>query len=128
MGRQIIKAPGLMQWTSPTVAIAFVGGAFAQSVTPTAKANDSLPIVTGLACDMVRWMQGDLAVVIFCLVIVATLVIGMVGNVDWSKIISTCIIFAVVMGLLSVIGPGLQATGLDTDFLTMCTKDNAAKG
>jgi len=59
----------------------------------------SLPIVTDLACKVVNWMQGPLAVLIFVLVTVATLVLGMVGQVDWSRIVSTCVIFGVVMAL-----------------------------
>ena len=59
----------------------------------------NLPIVTDLACKVVNWMQGPLAVLIFILVTVATLVIGMVGQVDWSRIVSTCVIFGVVMAM-----------------------------
>jgi len=59
----------------------------------------NLPIVTDLACKVVGWMQGPLAVLIFLFVTVATLVIGMVGQVDWSRIVSTCVIFGVIMAL-----------------------------
>jgi type IV secretion system protein TrbC len=44
-----------------------------------------------------------LAILIFILVCVATLVIGMITKMDWARIISVCVIFGIVIGLGTIL-------------------------
>lgn len=73
---------------------------------PEAYANTtgfSAPFINDFGCSIVAWMKGPLAILIFIIVCVATLVIGMISKMDWSRIITVCILFGIVIALGSVL-------------------------
>lgn len=75
--------------------MALPGSAFAQSF--------DLPIITNIGCKIIAWMQGPLAIVIFLLVAVVTIVIGMFAKMDWSKIMSIVVLYGILQGLGTVL-------------------------
>ena len=62
-----------------------------------------IPFITQFGCSVVKWMKGPLAILIFVIVVVATLVIGMISKMDWSRIISVCVVFGIIIGLGGVL-------------------------
>lgn len=66
-------------------------------------AGFSLPFITGIGCDVVRWMKSELAIIVFLLVAVATLVIGQFARMDWTKILSLVVIYGILQGLASIL-------------------------
>jgi len=62
-----------------------------------------IPFISQFGCSVVRWMKGPLAILIFVVVVVATLVIGMISKMDWSRIISVCVVFGIIIGLGGVL-------------------------
>lgn len=64
---------------------------FAQSV--------QLPMITNIGCKIVSWMQGPLAIVVFLVVAVATIVIGMFAKMDWAKILTVVVLYGILQGL-----------------------------
>ena len=58
-----------------------------------------IPFITGFGCEVIKWMKGPLAIMIFVIVVVATLVIGLMAKMDWSRIISVCVVFGIIIGL-----------------------------
>lgn len=60
-----------------------------------------LPIVTQIGCALVEWMSGPLAIVVFLLVVIATLVIGIFAKMDWTRILTVIIIFGIIQGLIA---------------------------
>lgn len=62
-----------------------------------------IPFITSFGCSVVKWMKGPLAILIFVVVVVATLVIGMISKMDWSRIISVCVVFGIIIGLGGVL-------------------------
>jgi type IV secretory pathway VirB2 component (pilin) len=62
-----------------------------------------IPFISTFGCNVVKWMKGPLAVLIFVVVVVATLVIGMISKMDWSRIISVCVVFGIVIGLGNIL-------------------------
>ena len=58
-----------------------------------------VPFIQDFGCDVVQWLRGPLAVVIFVMVVVVTLIFGMITKMDWGRIITVCIIFGIVLGL-----------------------------
>ena len=58
-----------------------------------------IPFITTFGCGVVKWLKGPLAILIFVLVVIATLVIGMISKMDWSRIISVCVVFGIIIGL-----------------------------
>lgn len=72
--------------------------------TPSAAfAQIQVPFIQDFGCSVVQWLKGPLAIVIFVMVCVVTLVFGMISKMDWGKIITTCILFGVVLGLGSIL-------------------------
>jgi type IV secretory pathway VirB2 component (pilin) len=69
---------------------------WAQSSTPF-----DLPIVTQIGCALVDWMTGPLAIVIFLVVVIGTLVVGIFAKMDWTRILTVIIIFGVIQGLVA---------------------------
>jgi type IV secretory pathway VirB2 component (pilin) len=63
----------------------------------------SLPFITGIGCDIVRWMKGELAVMIFVIVAIATFLIGLFAKMDWTKILSIVIIYGLLQGLIGIL-------------------------
>lgn len=66
-------------------------------------AGISIPFIQDFGCSIVQWLKGPLAILIFVLVCVATLVIGMITKMDWARIISVCVIFGIVIGLGTIL-------------------------
>lgn len=75
----------------PAISYAQSGGGF------------SLPFITGIGCDVVKWMKGELAIIIFLLVAVATFVIGLFSKMDWTKVLSIVVIYGILQGLASIL-------------------------
>ena len=65
--------------------------------------NFDIPFITQFGCSVVKWMKGPLAILIFVVVVIATLVIGMISKMDWSRIISVCVVFGIIIGLGGVL-------------------------
>lgn len=77
-----------------TLAVAAVGG-----VPLVASAAISFPAIDGIGCDIVNWMKGPLAIIVFLIVAVVTFVVGMFAKMDWTKILTIVILYGVVQGL-----------------------------
>lgn len=73
------------------------------SLPMTASAQFALPIVDGVGCDVVNWMRGPLAILVFLIVAVATFVIGLFAKMDWTKILTVVIIYGVLQGLAGLL-------------------------
>lgn len=63
----------------------------------------TLPIVDGIGCDIVNWMKGELAVLVFLIVCVVTIVIGMFARMDWSRILAVVILYGILQGLAAIL-------------------------
>lgn len=68
-----------------------------------AQSSFDIPFITQFGCSVVKWMKGPLAILIFVIVVVATLVIGMISKMDWSRIIAVCVVFGIIIGLGGVL-------------------------
>lgn len=66
-------------------------------------ATIQVPFIQDFGCSVVRWLKGPLAVLIFVLVCVGTLVIGMITKMDWAAIITACVVFGVIIGLGAIL-------------------------
>ncbi len=73
------------------------GAAYAQSQ------GIQVPFVQDFGCSIVQWLKGPLAILIFVMVCVVTLVFGMITKMDWGRIITVCIIFGILIGLGSIL-------------------------
>ncbi len=83
-------------WTFIALAMMLVPElSFAQS------SSFDLPIVTQVGCALVEWMSGPLAIVVFLIVVIATLVIGIFAKMDWTRILTVIIIFGIIQGLIA---------------------------
>lgn len=72
--------------------------------TPTAAfAQIQVPFIQDFGCSVVQWLKGPLAIVVFVIVVVVTLVFGMITKMDWGKIITVCILFGVLLGMGSIL-------------------------
>jgi len=56
-----------------------------------------VPFIQVFGCPVVQWLKGPLAILIFILVCVATLVLGMITRMDWARIITVTVLFGVVV-------------------------------
>lgn len=84
--------------------LSVVGVMAALLTVPTeAMAAVDLPFVSGIGCTIVQYLKGPMAVVIFMVVLVATLVIGMISKMDWGKIIGVVVIFGMLQGLTALL-------------------------
>jgi len=63
-----------------------------------------VPFIEQFGCQVVRWMKGPLAILIFVIVVIATLVIGMIAKMDWARIITITVIFGILIGLGGILG------------------------
>lgn len=68
-----------------------------------AAAGFSLPFITGIGCDVVRWMRGELAMIVFLLVSVATFVVGLFAKMDWTRILGIVVVYGILQGLASIL-------------------------
>jgi type IV secretory pathway VirB2 component (pilin) len=71
-----------------------------------------VPFIQDFGCAVVKWMKGPLAILIFVIVIFATLVIGMIARMDWAKVISVAVIFGVISGLAGFMANNQYMQGL----------------
>ena len=72
--------------------------------TPTAAfAQIQVPFIQDFGCSVVQWLKGPLAIVVFVIVVVVTLVFGMITKMDWGKIITVCILFGVLLGIGTIL-------------------------
>ncbi|MDP3311622.1 MAG: hypothetical protein Q8S56_11670 [Polaromonas sp.] len=88
------------------VALAFaLAAAFLLSAVPIeAMAQSmSMPFIEGVGCQVAMWMKGPLAILIFIVVCIATLVIGLITKMDWGRMISVAIVFGIIQGLVSIL-------------------------
>jgi len=60
-------------------------------------AGFDVPFISDFGCKVVQWMKGPLAVLIFIMVIIATLVIGMITKMDWGRVITVSVIFGLIV-------------------------------
>lgn len=77
-----------------TLAVAAIGG-----IPLVASAAISFPAIDGIGCDIVNWMKGPLAIIVFLIVAVVTFVVGMFAKMDWTKILTIVILYGVIQGL-----------------------------
>lgn len=60
-------------------------------------AGFEVPFISDFGCKVVQWMKGPLAVLIFIMVIIATLVIGMITKMDWGRVITVSVLFGLIV-------------------------------
>lgn len=89
------KPPGLKTAVTATLVAALLA---VMPIEAMAQSFD-IPFITTFGCGVVKWLKGPLAILIFVLVVIATLVIGMISKMDWSRIISVCVVFGIIIGL-----------------------------
>lgn len=93
------SAPRRATLAAPLLVLAWMllspGPAHAQGI--------DIPFIADFGCSIVQWLKGPLAILIFVLVCVATLVIGMITKMDWARIISVCVIFGILISLGSIL-------------------------
>lgn len=70
---------------------------------------DALTGSSGIGCTIVTWMKGPLAILIFVMVAVVTIVVGMFAKMDWTKILSIVVLFGILQGLATILGPFLSS-------------------
>lgn len=61
-----------------------------------------LTALNDFVCKVIEWLRGDLAVMIFFIVVIVTVVVGLFAKMDWTKILSVIILFGLLQGLTSV--------------------------
>ena len=71
-----------------------------------------VPFVTDFGCKVVQWMKGPLAVLIFIMVVIATLVIGMITKMDWGRIITVAVIFGLVVAIGGILANSSAVQGV----------------
>lgn len=63
----------------------------------------SLPFISGIGCDVVKWMKGELAVIVFLIVCVAAFLVGLFSRMDWTKILVAVILFGLLQGIVGIL-------------------------
>lgn len=63
----------------------------------------NIPFIDGVGCQVANWMKGPLAILIFIVVCIATLVIGLITKMDWGRMISVAIVFGIIQGLVTIL-------------------------
>lgn len=79
-----------------------------------AMAQFQVPFIDQFGCQVVKWMKGPLAILIFVVVVVATLVVGMIAKMDWGRIIQICVVFGIITGLGSLLANSSIVQGSST--------------
>lgn len=64
-----------------------------------AQVSFTIPFISDIGCQVVRYMKGPLAFLIFVIVIVGTFIVGMIAKMDWSRIITIAILFGILTGM-----------------------------
>jgi type IV secretory pathway VirB2 component (pilin) len=100
LARNVLRNPAM---SGLLFLLAFVAlaptAAHAQSAT-----SISVPFISEFGCSIVQYLKGPLAILIFILVCVGTLVIGMITKMDWARIITVCVIFGIVISIGAILG------------------------
>lgn len=91
--------PARLGWVMFAILVALV----APSAHAQAAGGFSVPFINEFGCNIVAWMKGPLAILIFIIVCVATLVIGMIAKMDWARIITVCVLFGIVIAMGSIL-------------------------
>lgn len=91
-----------MLWTViALMLITFAPSAHAQS-------TFNIDFIDKIGCNIVKWMKGPLAVLIFIVVIIAVLIVGLIAKMDWARIITVAVVFGIVQGIFVI----LATTGI----------------
>ncbi len=72
----------------------------------------NIPFISSFGCSIVQWMRGPLAILVFILVVIVTLVVGMISRMDWGRIIAVVVIFGVLVSLPSILTSSSYITNL----------------
>jgi len=64
-----------------------------------AAASFDVPFINEIGCKVVQWMKGPLAIIVFIIVVVATLLLGMIAKMDWGKLIAVTVMFGILTGI-----------------------------
>lgn len=67
-----------------------------------AQASFTLPGFSELACTVINWLKGELAVIVFFVVVVVTLLVGFFAKMDWVKVLSVIVLFGLLQGSVSL--------------------------
>jgi type IV secretion system protein TrbC len=89
---------------------------FALAPTSAHAESFDVPFISEFGCSVVQWLKGPLAILIFILVAVATMVIGMIAKMDWGKIIALCVLFGLVISFPSIVSKSsyiMNVTGMN---------------
>lgn len=88
---------------------AALAGAVVSRIAHAANDNEINSELLGkFGCSIYNFLTGPLAIWAFILVVVGALLIGMIGKVDFSKIIVVVVLFALIQGI------GTWAMGVDS--------------
>lgn len=90
--------------TLKIIKLAAAAAVFSLPVVASAQASGfQVPFVQGIGCDVVNWMKGPLAMLVFVIVAVATFVIGLFAKMDWTKILTVIILFGVLQATITIL-------------------------
>lgn len=62
----------------------------------------TLPGFSELACTVIDWLRGELAILIFFVVVVVSLIVGFFAKMDWVKILSVIVLFGLLQGSVNL--------------------------
>lgn len=73
---------------------------FAFGICSSAMAQDfNIPFITNIGCAIVKYMKGPLAIIIFVVVLISTLVIGLIAKMDWGRIVALSVTFGIITAI-----------------------------
>ena len=72
---------------------------FAQAVHAASENEINSELLGTFGCSIYNFLTGPLAIWAFILVVVGTLLVGMIARIDFSKIITVVVIFALIQGI-----------------------------
>lgn len=61
-----------------------------------------------LACTIIDWLTGELAIIVFFIVGIATFLVGMMMKMDWAKIVALIVMFGLLQGFTGLFGTYIQ--------------------
>lgn len=61
-----------------------------------------------LACTIIQWLTGELAIIVFFIVGIATFLVGMMMKMDWAKIVALIVMFGLLQGFTGLFGSYIQ--------------------
>ena len=97
MNRFSTFAPGDSKAKSLALMFLLVG--LAMLAGPAHAVGFDVPFINEIGCKVVQWMKGPLAIIVFIIVVVATLLIGMIAKMDWGKLIAVTVLFGILTGI-----------------------------